>query len=319
MDALMEKYLKSIGLGEPSTYQNMTVVPLFVEKVPALEYILLREAIEQKLLKVTEVSRGGSVPELKVVNDAATAVLVLDGEELAGAKQNRVLNTTILIREKWSTLIPVSCTEHGRWSYRSAHFETSDAFMPYELRTKKNFSVNMSLKMSKLHRADQGKIWNDIDDLRNKAGVRSQTGAMKDIFDNKKTDLESYLAQIKPMPGQKGMLVIINGMVAGMDMVSRDDAYNKIHTNLLRSYAMDAMLHREDEPAANAAAIARQFLNEAAACEEEKYDAIGYGQDYRYEGKDILGSALVHRDEVVHAVFHRLSKDPYFSRMRHHS
>ena len=40
-------------------------------------------------------SHGGSVPELKVINKAEIPILLLDGEELVGAKQNRVLNTTM--------------------------------------------------------------------------------------------------------------------------------------------------------------------------------------------------------------------------------
>ena len=34
------------------------------------------------------------MPELRVVNKGDARILVLDGEELRGAKQNRVLNTT---------------------------------------------------------------------------------------------------------------------------------------------------------------------------------------------------------------------------------
>jgi hypothetical protein len=63
-----------------------------------------------------EVSRGGSVPELKVVNKSDRMLLILDGEGLVGAKQNRIVNTTILIAGNTTTVIPVSCVEQGRWS-----------------------------------------------------------------------------------------------------------------------------------------------------------------------------------------------------------
>jgi hypothetical protein len=45
------------------------------------------------------VSEGGSVPNLRVINKTPHHVLLFDGEELKGAKQNRILNTTILIAE----------------------------------------------------------------------------------------------------------------------------------------------------------------------------------------------------------------------------
>jgi len=51
------------------------------------------------------------VPELKVTNLTGKHVLILDGEAVAGAKQNRVLNTTILIGAGTSLVIPVSCTD----------------------------------------------------------------------------------------------------------------------------------------------------------------------------------------------------------------
>jgi transposase len=44
---------------------------------------------------VQEVSEGGSVPDLLVENSGDTRVLFLEGEELVGAKQNRILNTSV--------------------------------------------------------------------------------------------------------------------------------------------------------------------------------------------------------------------------------
>jgi len=69
--------------------------------------------------RITEVSDEGQVPELKIVAKGDKAVLLVDGEELVGAKQNRVLNLTILVPAPSTTTIPVSCVESGRWAPRS--------------------------------------------------------------------------------------------------------------------------------------------------------------------------------------------------------
>ncbi len=129
MDQLITNYLASITLGDPQTYKNINVFPLFSDTNHGLEYLTLKEAMESGTFLVTEVSEGGTVPELKVINKGEKAVLLLDGEELSGAKQNRVLNATILVGGHTEVIIPVSCTEHGRWSYTSAHFADSDTMM----------------------------------------------------------------------------------------------------------------------------------------------------------------------------------------------
>ena len=47
-----------------------------------------------ELAEITEVSEGGSVPQLTVLNNADTDALILDGTELEGAKQDRMVNIT---------------------------------------------------------------------------------------------------------------------------------------------------------------------------------------------------------------------------------
>src|SRR5512139_3601039 len=162
MGLIVSNFLSKLEFGELKIFNNMGVVPLFSPINGTPQYLTLKEALEKRLLTITEVSQGGSVPELKVVNKAEIPVLLLDGEELAGAKQNRVLNTTILLKENSETIIPVSCTEQGRWAYASREFEESGNIMNRTVRSRKVFSVNRSLKNIQTYRADQGEVWDGI-------------------------------------------------------------------------------------------------------------------------------------------------------------
>ena len=90
--------INTAHLGSPTTYKNLTMIPLLFRPTPVAgtvwdeQYVILDEALAAETARVTEVSDAGSVAELKFLNEGNRPVLLLDGEELVGAKQNRVLN-----------------------------------------------------------------------------------------------------------------------------------------------------------------------------------------------------------------------------------
>ena len=137
MNEVIAGRLVRLALGEAQIHRNIVVFPLLGPDAGAAPYLTLGEALAGHCLTVTEVSEGGSVPELKVLSQSDRPILLLDGEELVGAKQNRVLNTTILLKERAETKIPVSCVEQGRWSYASAHFADSGAVKSRKSRASK--------------------------------------------------------------------------------------------------------------------------------------------------------------------------------------
>ena len=106
--------LPEIQVGEPIRHKALAVFPLFSPSDGDVEYLLSDEAIAAGDLHVEEISEGGSVPNLLVTNQGGSRVLFLEGEELRGAKQNRVLNTSVLIAAHSTTKIPVSCVEQGQ-------------------------------------------------------------------------------------------------------------------------------------------------------------------------------------------------------------
>jgi hypothetical protein len=64
------------------------------------------------------------MPELRVVHRAGEMVLILEGVELVGARQNRIVNTTILVAAGCESVIPVNCVEQGRWAWKSDLFRS---------------------------------------------------------------------------------------------------------------------------------------------------------------------------------------------------
>ena len=107
--------LPDVRIGDAIRHGALTVFPLYGSALGSVDYLLSDEAISAGTVTVEEVSEGGSVPNLLVTNQGDSRVLFLEGEELRGAKQNRVLNTSVLIAAHSKSPIPVSCVEQGRW------------------------------------------------------------------------------------------------------------------------------------------------------------------------------------------------------------
>jgi len=271
----------------------------------APNYLGMKTALDKGFLEIAEVSEGGSVPTLKAINKSALPIILLDGEEVEGAKQNRIMNTTILLTPHQETLIPVSCTERGRWGYggNRRQFQDSSNMMSFGGRSRKSSRVRKSLQERKLFDAKQSIVWNDIEQLHFSSGSssRSSTRAMKDAYEHRKPDIEDYTKAFPYQEGQKGLIVFNNGKLAGMDFVSRSDSYSDVHDKLIKSHVIDT-LHAKESPIDTTALQmeAIQLLNQLPQMTSEGFDSVGLGKDYRLENTAAESAVLVYQDTIVH-------------------
>ena len=278
--------------------------------MPDPNHFMLEEALAEGYLKVEEVDEGGSVPELVVVNDSDNFVLLLDGEEVAGAKQNRVLNTTILLDKRSRTKVPVSCTEQGRWAYNSKNFSHSGNIMSSKLRRRKTRTVTQSLRACKSFASNQGEVWDSIAEIHAEAGTSSKTGAMKDAFEDRQEQLKEYTDAIAPVENQVGLLVFIDDKPAGLDLFARPRSFSKVASQLTQSYAMDALTSRDKKESGTVTIEdASGFLSKLEELKEDPFDSIGIGSDFRYEGPQRNGTALLVEETPVHAAFFSTADD----------
>jgi len=158
-------------------FQNLALAPLVADRDREAGYVVLDDALARGWVTVSEVGEGGHVPELKVVNRGDVAVLLLDGEELVGAKQNRVLNLTILVPPQHTTIIPVSCVESGRWRHVSHQFGAASRTQFAEGRAAKMHQVAIALEAMRM--VEEGVASAEDIDAAMVLGYKHPTGPLK--------------------------------------------------------------------------------------------------------------------------------------------
>jgi len=285
----MTTSLKSpIQLGDPVEHRGVVIAPLFPRTDPRAEYLTLEQAVPLGF-HVTELDAAGSVPELLAKNPLDSNVLLYDGEELLGAKQNRILNVTALVPARSETTIPVSCVEEGRWSARSAHFAPSTHTAYPELRRRK--AVQLSAAPFERGLA-QHAVWEEVASKADRLGVDSPTRAQADIYRARPTpdDLRDAFPLV---PGQSGALLAFGERFC-LDYVSRPDAFARLYPKLLEGYLLDAREHAGEQRGDLDA-----FLERTLAAPRSRRPSAGLGEDVRLAADDVIGSGLALDGELL--------------------
>jgi hypothetical protein len=324
LQTVIRTYLDEAKIGRKQSHHNLAVFPLLSSYAIGLDYITLDEALSEGLIEVVEVSEEGTVPELKVVNKSPCMILILDGEELVGAKQNRIVNTTILIQEKTTTVIPVSCVEQGRWAHTSPRFDSEDRLMAAQLRAMKSEQVHRSIRNSDDYYSDQAAIWREISKKARRMRAESPTMAMSEIYEKKRAALDGYINHFRLVEMQVGAVFMINGKVVGLDCFGKPETFSKVFRKLVESYALDAIDWQEQEKSGRELkSEVTKFLWAASAASVESRPSVGLGIDCRLESYNLTGFVLAHEDQVLHfSVFARRNghgEERYSSRMQRFS
>jgi len=301
MNTTIKDYLGNLQISSKQSFKNLAMYPLICPDSIQLDYLLLDDALAGSVIDIVEVDKGGSVPDLKVVNKSAKMVLLLDGEELVGAKQNRVINTTILIAANSTTTIPVSCVESGRWTYRSEKFYSENRVMSPTMRSRKTEQVNASKKINNTYRSDQGAIWDEINWKAQRMNAMSDTMCMSAIYKKEMPNIQEYVKHFSLSDNQAGAVFLINGKVVGLDSFGKNHTFSKVFNKLIESYALDAIdWLKEDKNTEKKEDSADAFLATVGSAQTESTSSVALGSDVRLESEKIAGFALMLDDTLLH-------------------
>ncbi len=262
-------------LSKPRSFRGLTTIPLFATDEPRLEYIGFDEAAARGLT-ISEIGAEGIVGLLAVANPLGEHVLLYEGEELVGAKQNRIVERSLLVMAGSTLKIPVHCVERGRWAQATTHFAPAPRAAYPSLRA--------------AQRLGQSVVWHEISTRATSLDAHSPTEAAEAMYDNHAASLDEYAQALPRLDGQSGVLVGIGGRLACLDYVSRSDVFAGLYPKLLRGYALEAL--GADERPLSKRAVGR-FLGELELVSAaESFEGYAMGTRLLLDGETIALSAF---------------------------
>jgi hypothetical protein len=285
------------------TERNLSIVQLATSGQDTFSYVACNRAIREKQIDVKEMNDAGIVNTIFVLNNSDKFVFLMDGDILAGAKQNRVVNTSILLAPHSKTQIPVSCVEHGRWRHTSSSFTGTDATAPTFLRAVKADQIRASLKAQRGFMSDQGEIWDRVADYQRIHKTGSVTGNLSDTYAQKADDFEKYIEHFLPAPIANGMAVFFGKKLVGIDIFNRRDVFAEYFPKLLRGAALEAETGKPSKAVLTEAEATYRSLETLDTIEQQPFEeqnGVGVGLDRRFDSGSVNGFELVYGNQVIH-------------------
>lgn len=300
LETAWARRLGALSLGRTRRIGGLTLYPLLGERDGALDYQTLDAALATGLLTIGEFGASGTVPELELKNLSGRRILIVDGEELIGAKQNRIVNTSVLVEAGAKLMLPVSCVEAGRWHADTAAFRSEGTHYNARGRQKKVREVSLSLADAGQARADQGRVWADVDAKLSHFSVSSTTRSLNAVTQAIGTDLQQFVEVLGTPQGREvGAVFALGREIVGLDLFDQSASFASLLPKLITSYALDAMQERPTAVPPPPSVVSK-WLNTVQSADGAASRSVGLGEDVRLSASGISGAALIVEGTVVH-------------------
>ena len=289
----------AIELLDSQKYENVEAIPIKSDYFGKKDFLTLKKGYEMNLVEIKELEHS-TVNTVSCKNDSVTPLILIDGDEITGAMQNRIINDTLLIPAKSTINIPVSCTEHGRWHTKGEGAE-SRTFKP-SLYSANHSTRSRKSRASYEERDYQGEVWDSISEFESRSNFKSMTSALNDSYENLKDKQNDYLSKFHIEDGQNGVIFIVNGEVKGLEIFYNHSIYKQYHEKLCRSYIIEAIVEKKSVDNIDRLEL-MNVLENISNSEFKSIKSIGLGDNIKFSNDFGSGSGLIWEDELIHMTF----------------
>lgn len=249
-----------------------------------------------------EIEELGSaeVPTLSVHNPTKVPALIIEGEHLVGGKQNRSVNTSVLVPSMARLEIPVTCLEQGRWG-RSRAYERAQSHTPARVRAINVQAVDENVRAFNSREGDQGTVWSAVEDVLEEMDMESPTAAAADADRVYRRDVRRQgafeeLSRLGPLPGQCGFAVAHGRRIVSIELFGAAELLRAHWSAMIRSHLLEP-----GKPSGRPSATAvLSMLRRLGSLPPKVSPGIGLGTEMRVRDRGIVGQALTLEHSAVH-------------------
>lgn len=269
----------------------------------ASRFRIADDAFADGSLEVLERGEGGVVQELLARNSGPTPVLLLEGDTLIGAKQNRIVARTILIAPGGTVVVPVGCMERGRWRHVSAAFSHGVFCAEPSLRRATIKEVRDSRdRHGRAAHLDQGRLWSAVEEKLRSRRSNSSTSDYQAAMAEPVETIASKLRAREVPDDEIGALVLEGGRLVALELAADPRSWRKLARRTLPSTALEASERRFPGRARKAEAWMKAVLEAEFALHE----ALGLGHDVTVGGRGgLVGAGLWDGDGLAHLAVYK--------------
>jgi hypothetical protein len=307
--------LKPIGCSQHGGLRAVRI-GLHAPFPPVLAVSSLSAAVRAGIATLSEVG-SGEVGRLRVHNRSGLPLLGLAGEIVVGGRQDRVLNSSVLIAPGRKAAVDVSCVERRRWSDAGARqgFQPASANASTAVRSAVHHTMVCSLRQTGLHTTDQGRVWDQVHATLQRTGTDRTTtsGTLVAGLDRHSARLDDCARACAPMDGQVGLALFTPGALgaglhgfASIDCFGSPDLLCYHAERLVRGAALEARddLNPTLSMALSPDEVARQILG-ALSCARPVVSRPAAGdapgaQEHHYILDGIVASVICHEGWPIH-------------------
>jgi len=275
-------------------HQNLTVFPVrLVGEPPTTEYLTLKEALDEDLIKITE-TPGGDVNTVLITNYSTRPIYIMAGEVIIGGKQDRTLGEDLIVPPKVKNMrVKVFCVEHGRWRGTAAHFGKAVGLA--------NIQVRAAAQVS----GDQAKVWSRVASANKALRTENETGTYRATFERPEARglVEPFVRALRREvvrdPRTVGVVVAVGEDILCADLYGTPGLFRKFWPGLLQSYATEAAaqlatlpdwaLRKMQPPTKRQAA---EFLHRARTGRQQIVRDGVNDRTLRYDNEGVVGFEL---------------------------
>ncbi len=274
-------------IAEPIFLRNLTLYPVLSASTNGLDVASADEGLKDGSCAFRELDTP-LIDEIEFDNGGDSPVLLLDGEEITGSLQNRILAASTVVEGRSRETIGVVCAEEGRWSELGL-FSAGSCSYPA-------LRALLSRHRRKAETIQQT-VWTEIERKLTATQTLSQTSSMHDIYNNLQDEVDRYVEGFEGLNGStSGFIAVAAGKILGCDIFESPAIYKKYENKLLRSYALDAIEHRSP---VRAECDVDGFLVRLTRASARRSRAGATGR-FSFSSGGISGQGVVLQDRTAH-------------------